>query len=568
TTNLKNDITNIQQRFDETFSEAYDRFKDLLHKCPHHALVKAIEEICVTYGGPRPYYECLATDGNTFNASAATWTYNQGGPGYRPRGDTNYRASNQIRPPSFPQLNVHNYQNRPTGSESLPSNTIANPRGDLKVITTRSGVSYDGPTIPPTSFPLPKEVEREPEATKDKVQTISSRSIAQVQPLVVQVPIPEPNVAPKPNHKLSIPYPSRINDQKLREKANNQMLKFFQIFQKLHFDLSFVDALLHMPKIASIFKSLHSNKEKLFELANTPLNENCSAVLLKKLLEKLGNPGKFLILCDFSELEECLALTDLGASIKLIPLSVWKKLSLLELTPTRMTLEFANRSVAYLVGVAEDVFVKVGKFHFSADFVVVDYDVDPKVSPHSREAFLENGTNINRFNRIEVIDVTCEAYAQEGGDFILEEIKACLTKDSIPPGIDDADFDLEGDILLLEKLLNDDPSSPLPPKELHLSRTYLLILIQHQRRVNPKMHEVIKKEVIKLLDAGLIYPISDSPWVSPIHRVPKKGGMTVVTNKANELIRIILVTGWPVCIDYQKLNDATSKDHFSLPFMD
>ncbi|GKB52900.1 reverse transcriptase domain-containing protein, partial [Tanacetum coccineum] len=193
------------------------------------------------------------------------------------------------------------------------------------------------------------------------------------------VPIPEPDVAPKPNPKLSIPYPSRLNDQKLREKANNQMLKFLQIFQKLHFDISFADALLHIPKSASTFKSLLSDKDKLFELANAPLNENCSAVLLKKLSKKLGDPGKFLIPCDFPKLVECLALADLGASINLMPLFVWKKLSLPELTPTRMTLELANRSVAYPVGVAEDVFVKVGKFHFPANFVVVDYNVDPRV---------------------------------------------------------------------------------------------------------------------------------------------------------------------------------------------
>ncbi|GKC72600.1 reverse transcriptase domain-containing protein [Tanacetum coccineum] len=267
----------------------------------------------------------------------------------------------------------------PSGSGSLPSNTIANSRGDLKAITTRSGVSYDGPTILPITSPLPKEAERELEATKDKVKTTSSESIAHVQPPVVQVPIPEPEVALKPNPKPSIPYPLRLNDQKLHEKANNQMLKFLQIFQILHFDFSFVDALLHMPKFASTFKSLLSNKEKLFKLANTPLNENCSVVLLKKLPEKLRDPDRFLIPCDFPELLECLALADLGASINLMPLSEWKKLSLPEFTPTRMTIELANRLVAYPVGVTEDVFVKVGKFHFPTDFVVVDYDVDPRV---------------------------------------------------------------------------------------------------------------------------------------------------------------------------------------------
>ncbi|GKC93139.1 reverse transcriptase domain-containing protein [Tanacetum coccineum] len=365
----------------------------------------------------------------------------------------------------------------PSGSGSLPSNTIANPRGYLKAITTCSGVSYDGPTIPPTSSPLLKEVEREPEAAKDMVQTTSSGSTTHVQPLVVHVPILEPDVAPKPNLKPSIPYPLKLNDQKLREKANNQMLNFLQIFQRLHFDISFADALLHMPKFDSTFKSL---------------------------------------------LKECLALADLGASINLMPLSIWKKLSLPEHTPTHMTLELANRSVAYLVGVAEDVFVKVGKFHFPADFVVVDYDVDPRVplilgrpflrmaraliDVHGEELTLRvndedvtfnvGHTSIYSYkyddesvNQIDVIDVTCEEYAQEvlgfldssksgnstpssdpiittsspsltpfeGSDFVLEEIEACLTRDSISIRIDDADFDLEGDILLVEKLLNDDP---------------------------------------------------------------------------------------------------------------
>ncbi|GJX30816.1 reverse transcriptase domain-containing protein [Tanacetum coccineum] len=249
-----------------------------------------------------------------------------------------------------------NMQNQnSSGSGSLPSNRVANPRGDIKPITTRSGVTYDGPTISPTPSPPPKEVERETEVTKDKVQNTSLGSTTHVQPLVVQDPILEPEVAPKPKPKPSIPYPSRLNNQNLREKANNQMLKFLQIFQRLHFDISFANALLHMPKFASMFKSLLSNKEKLFKLASTPLNENCSAILLKKLPEKLGDPGKFLISCDFTELDECLALADLGASINLMPLSMWKQLSLADFTSTRMTLELADRSFAHPKGVTKDV---------------------------------------------------------------------------------------------------------------------------------------------------------------------------------------------------------------------
>nr|GEU73504.1 reverse transcriptase domain-containing protein [Tanacetum cinerariifolium] len=261
TTNLKNDITNFQQKFDETFSEAWDPasgnllnrtrrealtiienkskvrtsqnklvaskvntttstspspdvttltkiVKELLLniKATQQATVKAIKDNCVICGGSHPYYECLASGGNTFDACAAVGTYNQG--------------------------------------------------GDLKAITTRSDVAYEGPLIPPISSSLPKEVEREPEVIKDKVQSTSSESTTHVQSLVVQVPIPKPKVVLKPNPKPSITYPLRLNDQKLREKTNSQMLKFLQIFQRLHFDLSFVDALLHIPKFAFTFKSL------------------------------------------------------------------------------------------------------------------------------------------------------------------------------------------------------------------------------------------------------------------------------------------------------------------------
>ncbi|GKB74903.1 reverse transcriptase domain-containing protein [Tanacetum coccineum] len=262
---------------------------------------------------------------------------------------------------------VNSNQASTSNSGSLPSNTIANPKGELKAITTRSGVSYDGPQIPP---PV---VEDETKVTKDTV--LPNESTKDVQPPIVQVD--EPVVMPRT--KTTLPYPSRVTKEKVREKDDLLALKFMEIFRNLHFELSFADALLHMPKFAPMFRKLLNNKDKILELTKTPVNENCSAVILKTFPEKLGDPGRFLIPCDFPELDECLALADLGASINLMPLSVFEKLNLQRLTKTRMILELADRSTSTPTGIAEDVFVKVGTFYFPADFVVVDYDADPRV---------------------------------------------------------------------------------------------------------------------------------------------------------------------------------------------
>nr|GFA48833.1 reverse transcriptase domain-containing protein [Tanacetum cinerariifolium] len=254
-------------------------------------------------------------------------------------------------------------------------NTIANPRSDLKAITTRSGVSYDGPQIlPPTSF-LPKVVENKPEATKDTVNPTNNGSTEDVQPQLVLSESPV---------LTSKPVTSPIYDPAIAPK-------FYQIFKDMSFEISFADALILMPKFSSTLKALIGNKEKLSEMAQTSLNEHCSAVLLKKLPKNLGDPCKFLIPCDFPGMAECLALADLDASINLMPFSVWKILSLPDLTPKCMTLELADRSISHPVGVAEDVYVKVGSFHFSSDFVVVDFDADPRVPLILERSFLKIG---------------------------------------------------------------------------------------------------------------------------------------------------------------------------------
>ncbi|GJY16842.1 reverse transcriptase domain-containing protein [Tanacetum coccineum] len=609
-------------------------------QAPASASVKAVKESCVTCGGAHSYRQCPATDGNTFtsyhdniqgyvSAAAVNNNYNQG------RGNNFHQAPTYQAPTHQPQVvgqsdfqaymkaNDAIMKNMPTqmtsltnsniklksifgqfmkintasssGSGLLPSNTVANPREDLKAITTRSGATLSGPSVhPPPPSPF-----KEPSPAFISSTPISSPKI------------PEPNLL-----QPSILYP-----------------------------LSFAEALAHMPKFAKMVKDLLTNKEKFIEMANTSVNENCSAVILKNLPKKLGDTGRFLIPCEFYGLESCMALADL----------------------------------------AEDVFVQVGRFTFPANFVVVDYEVDPRVplilgrpflrtghaliDVHGKKLTLRVGGEELVFNvesaskhpqkhsdksihKIDILDTTCEDHFHEvlpmsgsltpssdqvdvslspsltpfgDSDFILEEIDTFLAFDDlISPDVDDGTFDIEGDICLIKTLLNNDISNNLPPslpvsainetekikssiddppdlelKDLpsHLEYAFLegtsklpviiakdlkmeekeqllkvlkshkrsiawkisdirgidlnfcthkilmeddfKLAIQHQRRVNMKIYEVIKAEDIKLLDAGLIYPISDSPWVSPIYIVPKKGDVRAISRK-----RILLFLRW------------------------
>nr|GEX41359.1 reverse transcriptase domain-containing protein [Tanacetum cinerariifolium] len=220
-----------------------------------------------------------------------------------------------------------------------------------------------------------------------------------------------------------------------------------------------------MPKYAPMFKKLLNNKEKLIELTKTPLNENCSAVVLKKLPEKLGDPGGFLIPCDFLEFDNCLALIDLGARINLMSLSIWKKLRLPTLNETKMVLELANRTISKPTGVAENVFVKVDKFYFPADFVVLDFVADPRV-PLILGSVLNDIPSVKKFEQINKID-----FINAGGiDFESEEIEDFFNNDSIPFGVEDSLFNMEEDIFFSRYFESEDsdfdnPLLPLPPPE-------------------------------------------------------------------------------------------------------
>ncbi|GJT51543.1 reverse transcriptase domain-containing protein [Tanacetum coccineum] len=345
-----------------------------------------------------------------------------------------------------------------SNSGSLLSNIVTNPTEDLKGITTRSGVAYQGPTIPITSSP--KVVERRTEVTKGMVFPTNNGITEDIQPPVIPVenqnPVSEPVNAPvsalMPNPKPSIPYPSRRNDEKHHENANEQKDKFYEIFKDMSFEISFMDALTLMPKFASTLKTLIGNKEKLNEMARTPLNEHCSAVILNKLPEKLGDPGRFLIPSKFPGMDECLALADLGASINLMPFSVWKKLNLPNLIPTCITLELADRSISQPIGITKDVNVKVGVFQFPADFVEVlgffDVIASGNPTPGYDPIVLNSSSTLTPF--------------RDSDFLLLEEADAflALADDPTSPEVDESYYDPEGDILILEALLNSDPSPP------------------------------------------------------------------------------------------------------------
>nr|GEV92096.1 hypothetical protein [Tanacetum cinerariifolium] len=341
--------------------------------------IKAVEEVCVTYGANHIYNQCPLTRGNDF--------------------------------PVFHD-NIQQFQ--------------AAAVGDPKAITTKSGMSYKEPPIPPSGV----EEQKPTEVTKDT--ELPSTEDIQPPSVQVQVQVPEEEPIEKP----------------------------FVVIQK--------------PNLIFLIHPDSQKKRFLLELTKTPLNENCSAVVLKKLPKKLGDPGRFLIPCDFLELDKCLALADLGASINLMSLSIWKNLKLPTLNDTKMVLELADRTISKPTGVAENVFVNVGKFYFPVDFVVFDFIADPRVplilgrpflstahaiiNVHEREIILRQDQQsltiycgdipsikkVKQINKINFINAG-------GRDFDSEEIENFLNDDSIPFGVEDSSFNMDEDILFLEE---------------------------------------------------------------------------------------------------------------------
>nr|GEV08566.1 reverse transcriptase domain-containing protein [Tanacetum cinerariifolium] len=426
TTYLRNEITIFFQKPNETFNEAWERFKDLLRQCPHHNFLE-LHQLDTFYNALNPNdhdaldsaavgnfldkipRECLSII-ESKSKIAASLENKLDIRMNRFEKSLNDMKNSFTAPLKAVEENLYN--NKPSSSSSLPSNTIPNLKGEAKAITTRSGMSYKEPPIPPSGVE-----QQEPIYETTDTELLSTEDI---QPPLVQVEVQ-------------------------------------------------VDKPIEEPSV-----------DKLIELTKTPLNENCSGVVLKKLPEKLGDPGQFLIPCDFLEINNCLALADLGASINLMPLSIWKKLTLPTLNVKKMVLELADRTISKPTGVAENVFVKVGKFYFPADFVVLDFVADPRVplilgrpflstahaiiNVYEREIIIRQDQQsliiqcgdipsikkVEKINKIDFIDI-------EGIDFESEDIENFLNDDSIPFGVEDSPFNMDEDILFLESLLREDP---------------------------------------------------------------------------------------------------------------
>nr|GEX96979.1 reverse transcriptase domain-containing protein [Tanacetum cinerariifolium] len=356
-------------------------------------------------------------------------------------------------------------------------------------------------------------MKQETEVTKDQVKTPSSQGTAPIQPPVVQSktqnlvskPVVAPVSAPMPNLKPFIPYPSRRDNERRRDQANKQIKKFFEILKDMSFKISFTDALILMPKFASTLKDLIGNKEKLCEMARTPMNEHCSAVILNKLPRKLGDPGKFLIPCEFPGMDECLALTDLGETINLMPLFVWEGLPLLKLTLTCMTLELADHSVSKPIGIAKYVSVKTSRALIDMHKGKLTLRIGNEAITYNLDQTARNSANYNQMttNKIDVINMACEEYSQEvlgfsdvtasGNPTPYDDLIVSITSPTLTP-FGDSDFllfeeadaflgleddlnslkinpfyyDPERDILLLEAILNNESLPPLPNHEQYM----------------------------------------------------------------------------------------------------
>ncbi|CAN6718930.1 unnamed protein product [Malus baccata var. baccata] len=572
----------------------------------------------------------------------------------------------------------------------LPSSTIPNPKGGFesaKAITLRSDKEVGAGSSSETGH---NEEAKQP--------------TAKVVPPLPQVPN-VPNL-PNSSHKgrnvsnsvhtnvfpSNVPFPSRFMQTK-KEEAEKDIL---ETFRKVQVNIPLLDAIKQVPRYAKFLKELCTTRKRMSTKEVVKVGENMSAILQRKLPPKCKDPGSFTIPCVIGNTRFESAMLDLGASINVMPYSIYASMNLGALKNDGVIIQLADRSNAYPKGVLEDVLVQVNHLVFPADFYVLEMDESDhapslpillgrpfmktartKIDVYSGTLSMEFDGEVVNFNlsdsikypsedhscfSIDIIDSLAQGYLDDLNDDALEkvitrgmELKTkgadCMhahgiqeSSHAVPPNeellevvaalesspkLDGKYTNRESIPISTNKLLPSIIQAPileLKPLPSHLKYIFLgenetlpaiisssltaqeeekllrvlkefksalgwtladikgispMTCMHHifleegakptreaQRRLNPPMMEVVKKEIIKLLDCGVIYPISDSRWVSPVQCVPKKSGVTVVANAENELVPQRIQTGWRVCIDYRKLNATTRKDHFPLPFID
>ena len=547
-------------------------------------------------------------------------------------------------------------------SGKLPSQTVVNPREQASAIILRSGKEI---AIPVKVAPTSPEHEKGKEVVADKE-------------------IPKEDDTPKskfssfPDYKPVPPFPQALAESRKHEQNSD----LYETFRKCEVNIPLLDAIKQVPRYAKFLKELCTikRKQKLKGREKVRVGENVSAVIQRKLPAKCKDPGMFTIPCKIGNTRLEKAMIDLGASINVMPYSIYASLKLGPLNETGVVIQLADRSNAYPKGVVEDVLVQVNDLVFPADFYVLDMENSDETAPillgrpflktsktkidvHSGILTMEVDGKIIKFNiydamkypsddnpvySIDVIDsLAQDVFELEGKDELevaiskhlgkeKEELTWSIELQETVAALDDSPklqhpgkFPFVALPVSNERLLPSVLQAPiqdLKPLPSHLKYVFLgdeeklpvivssklstsqeeklvRVLKEHktaigwttadikgispstcmhrilleegakssrqpQRRLNPPMMDVVKKEILKLLEVGVIYPISDSSWVSPVQVVPKKTGITVVKNQNDELVPTRVQNGWRVCIDYRKLNAVTRKDHFPLPFID
>ncbi|CAL8084600.1 unnamed protein product [Prunus armeniaca] len=555
---------------------------------------------------------------------------------------------------------------------TFPSQTEHNPRGgaDCKAVRVlRSGKSYDNrgeicvgnsqaASQPQTDSGNFAESDIVTDSTESMGRSENSAKIAAETAERVYVP--------------PMPYPER-----LKPKVKNQQLTdFMKTLAKVQINLPLIDAIKNIPSYAKFLKDVCTKKKKLVDFEKVILTEQCSAVLLHKLPPKKQDPGSFTISCTIGNSNFKRALIDLGASINLMPFSVFQRLGQGEIKPTSVILQLADRSVAYPRGIIEDLIIKVDNLYLPADFVVLDMDEDMQTPIILGRPFMATArtlidveagtltlrvqdqsvvfslfeitkrpTDVQDCMRVDMLDslMHAETMSRLTSDPLLKVLHGLENRNTEDEEVFEYVSALESVPFLHPRWRHvfeslGEPNKPLQPSKVHPPKLDLKVLPGHlkyaylgansslpviiaadlssteeekllrilrnyqdaigwtiadikgispticmhrilmedgvkptidaQRRLNPIMKEVVRTEVMKLLDAGMIYPISDSKWVSATQVVPKRSGITVVKNDNNELVPTRLTTGWRMCVDYRKINTGTRKDHFPLPFTD